>query len=112
MSIETRRQKLQQNLDRTVQALVQHYSPESIILFGSMSDGSIHEWSDIDLVILKETEKSFYERLREVASICDSDVSIHYFVYTPQEFSRLRRAGHFFVNHEIIEKGKVLYERV
>ena len=57
------------------------------------------------MVIIKDTENPFYERLREVAAICDPDVSVHYFVYTPQEFRRLQRSGHFFVNHEIIEKG-------
>ncbi len=112
MSIERRKDQLQKNLDRIVQALVQRYSPESIRLFGSMSDGNIHEWSDLDLVIIKDTEKPFYERLREVAVICESDVSVHYFVYTPEEFRRLQGSGHFFVNHEIIEKGRVLYERV
>ena len=112
MSIETRRNQLKQNLDQIVESLVAHYAPESILLFGSMSDGNIHEWSNLDLVIIKDTDKSFYERRREVATLCDSDVSVHYFVYTPAEFRRLRRSGHFFVNHEILQKGRVLYERV
>jgi predicted nucleotidyltransferase len=76
-----------------------------------MSDGKIHEWSDLDLVIIKDTDKSFYERVREVATICDSDVSVHFFVYTPQELTQLKQEGHFFVNHEVIDKGMVLYER-
>jgi uncharacterized protein len=112
MSIEARKYRLKANLDRIVHTLIKGYSPESIILFGSMSDGTIHEWSDLDLVIIKETEKPFYERLREVATLCDSDVSVHYLVYTPQEFHRLQQDGHFFVNHEIIKKGVVLYERI
>ena len=42
MSIETRRNQLKQNLDKIVESLVEHYAPESILLFGSMNDGNIH----------------------------------------------------------------------
>jgi len=111
MSIEGRKQQLQRNLNRIVQTLVARYSPESILLFGSMSTENLHQWSDIDLVIIKETAKPFYERLREVAALCNPDVSVHYFVYTPEEFRHLRESGNFFVNREMVDKGKSLYER-
>jgi predicted nucleotidyltransferase len=31
------------------------YKPEKVILFGSFAEDDIHEWSDIDMVIIKET---------------------------------------------------------
>jgi len=110
-AIELRRGKLQENLNRIVQTLVTDYNPESIILFGSMGTGEIHEWSDLDIVVIKKTQKEFYERLREVARMCKTDVGVQYLVYTPEEFERMRREGYFFINEEIINKGRVLYER-
>ncbi len=110
-AIESRRQKLQENLARIVQTLITNYDPESIILFGSMCTGEIHEWSDLDIVVIKKTQKGFYERLREVARMCETDVGVQYLVYTPEEFERMRMEGYFFINEEIVNKGKILYER-
>jgi predicted nucleotidyltransferase len=83
-----------------------------VILFGSMASGEIHEWSDIDLVIVKDTSKRFLARLKEVALLCRAPVGVDYLVYTPQEFDRLAHdKGNPFFQHEILEKGHVLYER-
>ena len=110
-AIEARRRKLQENLDKIKNTLVTHYDPDMIILFGSMSTGDIHEWSDLDIVIIKGTDKGFYDRLREVAQMCETDVGIQYLVYTPEEFERLQKEGRFFINEEIVKKGKVIYDR-
>lgn len=104
-AIEARRRKLQENLNKITNTLVTHYDPDMIILFGSMSTGEIHEWSDLDIVIIKETNKGFYDRLREVAQMCETDVGIQYLVYTPEEFEHLRQESRFFVNEEIVKTG-------
>ena len=36
------------------------YEPEKIILFGSFARGEIDEYSDIDLVIIKNEKKTLY----------------------------------------------------
>jgi predicted nucleotidyltransferase len=42
-------------LESILQTLISQYQPEKIILFGSMAEGGVKVWSDLDLVIIKET---------------------------------------------------------
>ena len=61
-------------------------------------------------MIIKETERKFLDRTREVLQLLRPQVGVDILVYTPDEFDQLvqQRA---FVRDEIVGKGKVLYER-
>lgn len=104
-------QQLQQTIQDVITPIVQTYKPDKIILFGSAAIGRMHEDSDFDLVIIKKTDKRFYDRIGEVLRIV-RDISpkppIDFLVYTPEEFNDMKEAN-YFVRDEIIEKGKVLY---
>ena len=102
---------LNKALDQILATLIAEYQPEKIILFGSMATGQVSEWSDLDLVIIKDTAKPFIERSEEVALLCLAPVSVHYLVYTPEEFARMIEQNNHFILNEIISNGKVLYER-
>lgn len=91
--------------------LTTQYHPEKVILFGSMAEGTVGEWSDIDLVIIKDTSLPFLQRLEEVALLCFAAEGVDYLVYTPDEFAQMIAEKNPFVIKEIVEKGKVLYER-
>jgi predicted nucleotidyltransferase len=91
--------------------LIHEYRSEKIILFGSLATGTVGEWSDIDLAIIKETPKPFVDRSVEAAVLCRAPVGVDYLVYTPKEFSQLIHDKNPFVIEEIVHKGKVLYER-
>jgi predicted nucleotidyltransferase len=107
----TRRQELlDAELQRYILLLREQYQPEKVILFGSLAAGEIGEWSDIDLVIVKETEQRFLDRTKEVLQLLRPRVGVDILVYTPQEFEALSRERPF-VRTEIQEKGKVLYAR-
>ena len=107
-----RQQKLERALEQILGVLVDQYAPQKVILFGSMAGGEVHEWSDIDLVIVKDTPKRFLARLKEVALLCRASVGVDYLVYTPQEFERMAADGeNTFFRREILEKGRVLYEQ-
>lgn len=93
-----------------VATLVEKYAPERIILFGSAASDEASAESDIDLAILKETDLSFYDRLREVACLCEWHAAVDVLVYTPAEFEALSR-DNAFVREEILGKGKILYDR-
>lgn len=105
-----RRSLLESELRRYLRLLCSQYQPERIILFGSFATGEATEWSDIDLVIVKETERRFLERTKEVLLLLRPRVGVDILVYTPREFERLS-CERPFVRTEIQEKGKVLYER-
>ena len=106
-----RQAKLDRALKQIASRLIEEYKPEKIILFGSMAQRTIGEWSDLDLVIIKSTSKPFLQRLKEVALLCQSPVAVDFLVYTPDEFARMIADKNPFVLDEIILKGQVIYER-
>ncbi len=109
-AIEQRRAKLSSELDRFVEVVVPALQPERIIVFGSYATSQIHEWSDLDLVVIAETDLSFQQRLKLVYGQVRPRVGMDIIVYTPQEWQRLSEKR-MFVREEIAEKGRVVYER-
>jgi predicted nucleotidyltransferase len=105
-----RKKLLEQELARYVRLLTEHGNPEKVILFGTLATGRIHEWSDIDLVVVEQTELSFFQRLRQIRKLLQPRVGIDVMVYTPEEFNQLSAERPFF-RDEIVAKGKVVYER-
>lgn len=105
-----REQLLNQELDRYLALLIEHDEPEKIIIFGSLGTGDIHSWSDIDLVVIKQTSLPFLDRLREMRRLLHPRVGTDILVYTPEEFEQLSQRRLFF-QEEILGKGVVVYER-
>ncbi len=106
----SRRDHLETELARCVQLLRERYDPQRIVLFGSLVGDEVWPWSDIDLMIVKETDRRFLDRTREVLELLRPSVGMDIIVYTPAEFEQLRKHRPF-VREEIDAKGKVLYER-
>ena len=104
-----RRDKLAQALDHILRVLTDRYQPQKVIVFGSMATGDVKEWSDLDLVIVKETSLPFLQRLKEVALLCRAPVGVDYLVYTPSEFAQMIAERNPFILHEVLGKGRVLY---
>lgn len=98
-----------QSVRDVVTALVDRYGAEKVILFGSMATGNSTEDSDVDLLVVKATDLPFYDRLREVALVCQWRSAFDVLVYTPAEFAEMSRAN-AFVRDEIVGKGRVLYD--
>jgi len=104
---------IQPLLRKIVEILVAEYQPERIILFGSHAYGEPDRASDIDLLILKETDESFPKRWAEVCELAAEIVGTIPFsplVITPTELEKRRAKGDQFFE-EILTRGKVLYAR-
>ena len=96
-----------------VKRIKQEYGPEKIILYGSYAYGKPTEDSDIDLLIIKETDKRRVDRFVEVSRILYQPgrrISISPLVYTPGEVQERLSLGDDFVE-EILTRGEVLYAR-
>jgi uncharacterized protein len=97
-------------IQEMTQRLVREFRPEQVILFGS------HAWgnpdADVDLmVIVAESDLSDYERaIRGRRCLRDLDAAKDILIRTRAEFDFFRgvRAS---LEHRILERGKVLYER-
>jgi predicted nucleotidyltransferase len=101
---------LQRELNRWLPLLIENLEPEKILLFGSMANKSLNEWSDIDLVIVQNTRLPFYRRIKQALQLIHPKVGVDLLIYTPEEFSKLSRERRFF-RDEILGNGKVLYAR-
>ena len=110
MSVD-RKMQLDRELKRITETVVQNYRPQRIILFGSLATGRVHEWSDIDLAIVKETSRRFIDRIGDVLQLTHPQVGLHVVVYTPQEVDQMSANDQYFWVDEIEKKGKVLYDR-
>ena len=106
-----RKTQLEQELKRVTKVLVREYQPQRLILFGSLATGRVHEWSDIDLAIVKDTSRRFIDRIGDVLQLTHPQVGLHVVVYTPQEVDQMSANDHYFWVDEIEKKGKVLYDR-
>ena len=95
-----------------VEKLKREYKPLKIILFGSYAYGNPTEDSDIDLLILKNTDERRVDRFVQVKRIIyNPNCKIHVspLVYSPEELEERLRMGDDFIK-EIIQKGTILYE--
>ena len=91
--------------------IVREYKPQKIVLFGSYAYGEPDEDSDIDLLIVKDTDKRPIERWMEVKRLLrdrNRRISVSPLVYTPKELEERLAIKDFFIQ-EVLKKGKVLY---
>lgn len=100
----------QKEIKKITNQIVKKYKPEKIILFGSYAWGKPTENSDVDLFIIKKTDKKFGSRLFDVARVINSEMGTDALVYTPKEWEDgLEKKYYFF--KEINDKGKLIYEK-
>ena len=100
---------LQAELDRFIQVVMGLMKPLLIMVYGSFARGEVGEWSDLDLVVVAETDRPFYERSKAVLKEVRPMVGMDVLVYTPVEWEGLRERP--FVRDEIRGRGRVVYER-
>lgn len=96
-------------IDEAVAQIVKHYHPEKIILFGSAARGAVHEGSDIDLLIVKQTTERRLERASAVLRLLSLDNPVEPHVFTPEELEGRQQADDPFIQ-KILAEGRVLYE--
>ena len=98
-------------VDRAVDAIVKAYDPLRIIVFGSFARGDTHELSDLDLIVVKETDERFFRRIGRVRDACrDLGIDVQPLVYTPAEIGEMLASGNSFLE-TALEEGVVAYER-
>jgi len=101
----------QQKIDELIRRIVDNIHPQKIVLFGSYADGTATDDSDLDLLILRETEKPMNHRARDILRLTRGmKIAVDVIVYTENEVNRWRENPNSFIS-EVFKKGKVLYEQ-
>ncbi|PKO22868.1 MAG: hypothetical protein CVU38_07130 [Chloroflexi bacterium HGW-Chloroflexi-1] len=98
----------EQELGHTLEG-VRRYHPLRVILFGSFARGDYHAASDVDLVIIKDTDRPFVERIGDVPALCNYAIPLEPLVYTPQEIEQMILRNNPFIE-QVLREGKVIYE--
>jgi predicted nucleotidyltransferase len=82
-----------------------------VILFGSYARGEANDNSDVDLMIIAESDLPRFKRSRELYKLFRPyPFGMDLVVYTPQEFERGKRSPVSFVS-TVLREGKTLYVR-
>ena len=90
--------------------IIKNYNPEKIILFGSAARNEFTENSDIDILVVKNTEKKKFERMCELRRLIEYNIPLDIVIYTPEEIEYASQSGNDFIK-TIYSEGVVLYEQ-
>lgn len=100
-----------EQIQAVVNTIVEHFDPQKVILFGSYASGVASEESDLDLLVIKETDLPKHRRLigigRKLSKVLVHPMDI--LVYTPQEVANESDCEIAFVS-KVLKEGKILYE--
>lgn len=91
--------------------IVEKFQPYKVVLFGSYAYGTPGLSSDVDLLVVMDSEEPMAQRIRRVAEVAKVRfLPMDVIVRTPAEMAERLAKGDFFIA-EILEKGRVLYQR-
>ncbi|MBL7139048.1 MAG: nucleotidyltransferase domain-containing protein [Bacteroidales bacterium] len=100
-----------QQIERITERIVKVYRPDKVILFGSYANGTAKDISDLDLLLVKETNEDPVDRAAVVRlSLRDLLLPMDILVYTPDEIERDKHRKFTFIYH-VLKSGKILYAR-
>ncbi len=94
-----------------VQTIAHHFAPEQIVLFGSYGSDNPTPESDVDLLVVMETELPAHKRAAPIRLLfrptpCAMDI----LVFTPSEVERWKGVPNHIVT-EAFRTGRVIYAR-
>lgn len=83
---------------------------KKVILFGSSARGTESGKSDLDMMIVLDTDKRFFDRYDDFLELYRlvGDIGLDLLIYTPQE---LEAISHRKFIQAILKEGKTLYEQ-
>ena len=99
-----------ENLARTLRTIFEKYGILKAVVFGSFARGETSRRSDLDILVVQETDKRFLDRYDGIfAEIMDvirgRDVDL--LIYTPEELKKMSD-GPFIAR--ALKEGIVIYE--
>ena len=98
-------------LNDIVAQIAVKFNPDKIILFGSYAVGTPNSDSDIDLLIIKDSDLPRHRRSFDIQKmLIGSMIPMDILVYTNNEFEKEKNEKYSFLN-SVIKTSKVLYER-
>ncbi len=96
-------------INQIIKIIKDNIKPEKIILFGSYANGNPNEHSDLDLLIIKDSDIPRYKRGREIRKYLRGiGVPLDILIYTQKEIDRWKNVEQAFIT-QTMKNGKVVY---
>ncbi|MCG3210182.1 MAG: hypothetical protein FOGNACKC_03813 [Anaerolineae bacterium] len=108
-NINQREQVPEAAIEAVAAFIARSFNPEKIILFGSYAYGQPKPWSDVDLLVVIETDNPKQTQMDINLSFLHP-FGLDILVRTPQEINERVKLGDAFLR-EAVTRGKILYER-
>lgn len=96
-------------LDEIVRRIVDVAQPERIILFGSAARGEMDRHSDVDLLVVKDGERSLDVMKAIYRNLGGVGVAVDALVATSDHVERYRDS-HALVFKSALREGRIIYE--
>lgn len=97
-------------VDKTVDILVKRFSPKMVIVFGSVARKEADEFSDIDILVVMDSDEPQYKRPVDLyIAVANIRVPKDIIVLTPKEFEQ-NVANRYSFTSKIVRTGTVMYE--
>ena len=100
---------LKEGLSKVIRQIVEQFYPQRIVLFGSYAYGEPHEGSDLDLLVVMETEENPLHAAARIAASIEHPFPLDILVIRPSDLEVSLEQGNVFET-EVIKKGITLYE--
>lgn len=111
--IKEKREAYLARLDQALQLVTTQLSNipqvKKVLLFGSYAQGRRDLFTDLDIVVIMDSNQDLVTRTANLYSLLDTGVDLDLFVYTPQEFEYARNYG---ILKQAEAEGQVLYEKI
>lgn len=99
----------QTDIQPIVDQIVEKFSPRRIFLFGSQAYGQPTAASDVDILVIMETDESALHAAARISEAVEHTVPLDIIVRTPEEFAS-QLAGRSLFESRIQRNGISLYE--
>jgi predicted nucleotidyltransferase len=101
----------EEKINAIVKIIISQHQPVRIILFGSCASNNYTQESDVDIVVVKETDKPRFKRGIEIRkSLLGMDVPIDLLVYTTAEYEDAINTRFSFLSMAL-KNSRILYEK-
>jgi predicted nucleotidyltransferase len=108
-TIDKRKRIPQRAINQVIKQIVEKFKPQKIILFGSYARGNPHPESDVDLLVVMDTQLKEIQQAIQICQQIEYRFGLDLIVHTPEYLAERMKMGDWFLR-DVIKEGKVIYE--
>ena len=110
MILSSKRVPSIEHIRETFAPILRKGGARKAVVFGSYARGEADQYSDLDVIIVAETDKTFFKRHENFSGVYDVwRKGLDMLIYTPTELSEMLAEGRAFIELAL-EEGVVIYE--